>query len=564
VLHRKAAIWYEANDLIDDAMHHALEEGDGEWIADLIEQYVEETLQRGEGETLRRWLAAVPGEIGRKRPRLILAQALVALNVGHLDLAETLLDEATPAAPSEPYAPTIGSRASMLANVPAARELLRASLAGLRGDAEQSIESMQRALRFVGEDELGPQVAARWNGALADWIRGRLAEAERAYLGLYAKGKAAGEPHTALGANALLARVRRARGCLGDALHTYGDGLAFAASVGASATPTVAMAYVGMAEVLYQRNQLDQALRYATAAVPLGQQLVSTLTAATGLATLAWTRQALGDPSAARAAIEDAYRLIPADQVAALHNPVPAERARLLLAQGDLQAALDWVTARKLSDVDELRHPHERDYLVFARVLLAQSAPDRALRLLERLAAMAQDQARIESVIEARSLMALALAALGERAQAQAALGEALALGRPEGYVRVFIDEGAPMAALLAQSVERRARNDSIGVYAEQLLSVFPERLESRGLRPGDGLLASSLKPQASALVEPLTERELDVLRALAAGQSNRAIAEQLYLSVATVKVHLKHIYGKLAVNSRTEALARVRELNLL
>jgi LuxR family maltose regulon positive regulatory protein len=558
ILHRKAAIWYKANNLIDDAMHHALEEGDAEWIADLIEQYVEETLQRGEGETLRRWLAAVPAEVVRKRPRLILAQALVALNVGQLDLAEALLDEAAPPAPSERNAPTIGSHARMLANVPAARELLRASLAGLRGDAEQAIEHTQRALRLVNEDERGLRVSARWSRALADWTRGRLAEAEHAYLGLYAEGQAAGELHSALGANALLARVRRTRGCLGEALHTYQDGLAFAASVGASAMPTVAMAYVGMAEVFYQRNQLDQALRHATAAVPLGQQLVSTQTAATGLATLAWARQALGDRSAAREAIEEAYHLIPANQVAALHNPVPAERARLVLAQDDLQAALDWVTARRLSDTDEICYAHERDYLVFARVLLAQHAPDRALRLLERLDAMAQDQARLESVIEARSLVAMALAALGERAQAQATLGEALAMARPEGYVRIFADEGAPMAALL------RHINGELRPFALQVLAAF-SRTESPGLRTDSAEPPDSvLSPQSSILVEPLTERELDVLRALAAGQSNRAIAQQLYLSVATVKVHLKHIYGKLAVNSRTEALARAHELNLL
>jgi LuxR family maltose regulon positive regulatory protein len=561
VLHRKAAIWYAENELIDDAMHHALEEGDGEWIADLIDRYVEETLRRGEGETLRRWLAAVPGEVVRKRPRLMLAQALVALNVGHLDQAETLLDKAASAAPGEPYAPTIGSHTSMLANAPAARELLRASLAGLRGDAERSIEHTQRALRLVNEDELGPRVSARWSRALADWMRGRLAEAEHGYQGLYAEGKAAGEPHTALGANALLARVRRTRGCLGEALHTYQDGLAFAGSVGASAVPTVAMAYVGMADIFYQRSQLDQALRHATAAVPLGQQLVSMLTAATGLATLAWTHQALGDRSAAREAIEEAYRLIPADQVAALHNPVPAERARLALAQGDLQAALDWVTAHKLSDVDELSYPHERDYLVLARVLLAQNAPDRALRLLERLDAMAQDQERIESVIEARSLTALALAALDERAQAQATLGEALTMARPEGYIRVFADEGAPMAALLRQIT------GELRPFVLQVLAAF-SRTESPGLRTESAESAESaysvLSPQPSALVEPLTERELDVLRALAAGQSNRGIAQQLFLSVATVKVHLKHIYGKLAVSSRTEALARVHELNLL
>jgi LuxR family maltose regulon positive regulatory protein len=318
------------------------------------------------------------------------------------------------------------------------------------------------------------------------------------------------------------------------------------------------MAYVGMAEVFYQRNQLDQALRHATAAVPLGQQLVSTLTAATGLAILAWTHQALGDPAAARVAIEEAYRLIPADQVAALHNPVPAERARLLLAQGDLQAALDWVTGRKLSDVDELCYPHERDYLVFARVLLAQNAPERALRLLERLDAMAQDQARIESVIEARSLMALVLAALGERARALGSLGEALALARPEGYIRVFADEGAPMATLLRQI------NGELRPFALQVLAALPSQDKESGDQPGASASLSPNLAVSQSLVEPLTERELDVLRALAAGQSNRAIAQQLYLSIATVKVHLKHIYRKLAVSSRTEALARVRELNLL
>jgi len=166
--------------------------------------------------------------------------------------------------------------------------------------------------------------------------------------------------------------------------------------------------------------------------------------------------------------------------------------------------------------------------------------------LLERLQAMAQDQARIESVIEARSLAALALAALGERAQAHAALGEALALARPEGYIRIFADEGTPMAALLRQV------NGELRPFALQVLAAI------------EGSTAPLSHEPATALVEPLTERELDVLRALAAGQSNRAIAQQLYLSVATVKVHLKHIYGKLAVNSRTEALARVRELNLL
>lgn len=548
VLHRKAAQWYDRHSLIEDAVHHALVEGDPGWTAHLIERYVEEILHRGEGETLRRWLAAVPREVVRERPRLLLAQALAALNIGQLDEAESLLEQTVHASaqPAASYTPTIGRAASIFANTDVARDLVCATLAALRGDAAQSIGHVDRALRNVAEDEHGVRVSARWSMALADWMRGNLVEAEQAYLRLYGEAQAAGEQHSALGANALLAGVRRSQGRLSEALRTYQDGLVFAASAGASAGPTVAMAYVGMAQVCYQRNQLDQALRYATAAIPLGQQLVSTLTAATGLATLAWVQQALGDPTAARAAMEDAYRLIPTDQIATMHNPVPAERARFWLAQGDLQAARGWVTARGVSEADDVRYPREREYLVFARLLLAQNMPDRALSLLERIDALAQAQGRIESVIEARALAALVLAALGERAQALAALRESLALARPEGYIRIFVDEGAPMSALLRQI------SGELRPYAAQVLAAI-------------GGSGDSDAPESSAvLIEPLTERELEVLRALAAGLSNRAIAQQLYVSVATVKVHLKHIYGKLAVSSRTEALARAHTLRLL
>jgi LuxR family maltose regulon positive regulatory protein len=264
---------------------------------------------------------------------------------------------------------------------------------------------------------------------------------------------------------------------------------------------------------------------------------------------------------------------MPAQEIVALHNPVPAERARLLLAQGEVREAAHWAVARGLRATDELGYPREREYLVLARVLLAQNAPDRALGLLERLGAAAKAQGRIESVIEARLLAALALAARGQHAQAQAALVEALALARPEGYVRIFADEGAPMKLLIAdcrlQTARRthgesNAHSDKLLAYIDTLLAAFSEGLEARDLRLADAVSASSLKPQASTLVEPLTERELEVLRALAAGLSNRAIAQQFYLSVATVKVHLKHIYGKLAVHSRMQAVACARELNLL
>jgi LuxR family maltose regulon positive regulatory protein len=288
-LHRKAASWYEAHRLIDDAMHHALVEGDAAWIARLIEQYVEEILSRGEGETLRRWLAAVPQEIVRVRPRLLLIQAIAAFNTGRLEVAEALLDEAERALtiPSEPYAPSIGRQASALANLPTAIALQRASLVGLRGEAERMTALVRAALTHLAEDEQGPRVAMRWNLGLADWMRGGLTEAERAFSDLVAEGQLAGEPHMTLGAGAVLGRVQRAQGRLGAALHTYQEGLAFAARIGTPAVPAAAVAHVGMAEVCYQRNQLEQALHHAIAGIPLGRQLISTLSPAIGLVTLA-------------------------------------------------------------------------------------------------------------------------------------------------------------------------------------------------------------------------------------------------------------------------------------
>jgi LuxR family maltose regulon positive regulatory protein len=282
--------------------------------------------------------------------------------------------------------------------------------------------------------------------------------------------------------------------------------------------------------------------------------------------------QASGDPAGARAAIDEAAQAMPAQEIVALHNPAPAERARLLLAQGDVREAGHWAEARGLAETDDFSYPREREYLVLARVLLAQNAPDRALVLLERLRTAAEAQGRAESAIEAGALMALALAACGEQAQAQAALVEALALARPEGYVRVFADEGAPMKLLIADCGLQLARRpdaesdphaDNLLAYIDKVLAAFSGSGAQAGIEPATND-QSPICNQQSAMVEPLTERELEVLRALAAGLANRAIAQQFSLSLATVKVHLKHIYGKLAVHSRTQALARARELNVL
>ena len=231
----------------------------------------------------------------------------------------------------------------------------------------------------------------------------------------------------------------------------------------------------------YQRNELDAALRHVTEGIALCRQLAYTPPLAAGLVTLAWIRQATGDPAGALAAIGEAVQASPGPS--GLLNPVPAQRARLLLAQGDLAAAARWTEERGLGADDDPDYPREPGYLVLARVLLAQGRPGQALALLDRLHAAAAAEDRAGSLIEAGALRALALAAAGEEAEAVNALAGTLTLACPQGHVRVFADEGPPMAALLARLISAQRSGSGFqaaaGVplgYLARLRSAFGSR----------------------------------------------------------------------------------------
>ncbi len=312
------------------------------------------------------------------------------------------------------------------------------------------------------------------------------------------------------------------------------------------------MAHVGLAQVRYQRNELTAALDHATRGVTLCRQLAFTTPLATGLATLARIRQAHGDAAGALAALGEASQAELSPQVIALLNPV---RARLLLAQGDVPAAARWATAAGPRPDGELAYPLEPEYLLLARVLLAQHEPGQALALLRRLLDAAASQDRIGSIIEIQALRALAQAAQGDHASAIGTLTEALTLAGRHGHVRVFADEGAPMHALLTRLPA--ARPGKPGIDAGYLAAVQ----HACGRADGAPALARSAAP---GLAEPLTERELEVLRLLAAGQSNQRIAHDLFLALDTVKKHVTHVLGKLGAANRTEAAARARQLGLI
>ena len=561
-LHENAAAWLEEHGLADDAIRHAMAAGQMIWAARLIERHFDAVWYlRGEAATIQRWLSALPADLVRTRPRLLLAQALVAALSGRLGMVEEHLDTAERAyacAADEPFEPTIGRAASLLVNVPALIALRRCYLAQLHGDAEETAAFASQAQAESGEGEWLLNSAIQGFLAVADWLRGRLAEAEHALASSIDAWRVADQfTLTAWGVHHL-GQVQRGQGRLDAAARTCLQALHTTADGRLRPLPAAGPALCGLAAVAYQRNELDTALRHATKGTTLCRQFVHTPSLAAGLVTLAWIRQASGDPTGALATISEAGQV--SRGPAGLLNPVPAQQARLLLAQGNLAAAARWTQETGLDTDDEPNYPREAGHLVLARVLLAQNQPGQALALLDRLHTAAVSQCRTGSVIEVDALRALALAASGEEAAAVAALAAALTLACPQGYVRVFADEGPPMVTLLGRLIAAQRSGHAAGVPLGCLARLQRAFDAQRPVRhPGHGTAAA-----VPGIVEPLTARELEVLAMLAAGKSNPAIAGQLVVTLDTVKKHVTHILGKLGAANRTEAVARARELGLI
>jgi LuxR family transcriptional regulator, maltose regulon positive regulatory protein len=324
--------------------------------------------------------------------------------------------------------------------------------------------------------------------------------------------------------------------------------------------PSAGYARFGLSRVLYERNELHAARDHLTEAIAqleawsLKRPIVITCVL------LARVYQALGEPDLAREWIERAVEIVKRDDLKQTFSHWAAYRARMNVAQGDLSAAAQWAQEIERSTSGDLNPGREFEHITLAQIYLAQQRLDDAQRLLARLLPAAQAAGRMGCVLEIVILQALTADAHGNQAEALATLEHALTVAEPEGYVRIFVDEGAPMAALL-----RAAHQHGIAPgYVARLLAAFPSAAD-RGLRTESLTPARSvLSPQSSTLVEPLSERELDVLRLIAEGHSNQAIADWLVVAVSTVKKHVNNIYGKLDVQSRTQALLRARELKLL
>jgi LuxR family maltose regulon positive regulatory protein len=541
-LHRRAAQWYEANGLMPEAVGHALAVGDTEQAARQIEQIAESIWMAGEMMRLFQWLEALPDGLIRSRPRLDIFHAWILNILGQVEAAEARLRDAEHAlahqAPREDDATLRGMLAAT-----------QSILVIMSGDAARAEALAREAQRRLPPDNLIWHCVVSRNLGNAHLLLGDTAQAAAAFEQAFSLSQAAQNTYMALVSLYELGEAQLVQGALRAAGATFRRALKLAEERGTPGLTMNGAIHVGLAAVLREQGQLDEARRHALAGLELGQRGRSVGVQVCGLTRLGLVELARGDAAAAAEAFERAARLAPAavDRRTSFlaHHDV---QAQLWGRRPDLPAALSWVRARGLSAETEPDYFDETGLITLARISIAQGKPREALLVLERARAAAEAAGRIGRVIEMLTLESAALHAVGDLPRASAALARALSLGDREGFWQVFMDEGAPVADLLRRM---RSWNGSAGL-AQRLLAAL-------------GGPADPPPPSPAAhLADPLSEREMDVLRLIAAGLATQEIARQLVVAPSTVQTHIKHLYSKLEVHNRTQAVARARQLGLM
>ncbi|MFI7065808.1 LuxR C-terminal-related transcriptional regulator [Kribbella sp. NPDC050124] len=528
-LHRRASTWYDEAGEPVPAVQHALAAHDIGRAADLVERAVPELRRNRQEHTLRRWIDELPDDVVDRRPVLAMefVGALMASN--EFDDVERRLGNVEQLLDQDPDQIVVVDERE-LARLPGGIELYRAGLALIEGDPAGTLEHSRLAVAQAREDDDLTRASAEALAGLAAWTTGDLDAAHRSYTeatdGLHRLGYVS----DVLGCSITLADLELTQGRLRQAQRTYERALELSAGQGLRGTRDM---YVGLSQIALERNDLAAATEYLRRSDELGEQFGLPQNPYRWRVAMALLREAEGDLDAALGLLAEAERVYVGD-FAPNVRPIPALRARLQAAHGDVGSAVEWARRYGVSAQDELFYLREYEHVTLGRVLLADGSHD-AIGLLERLLRAAEAGGRQGTVIEVLVLLALAT---GDDAM----LERALTLAEPEGYARVFSREVQP----LLESLDRRRPG---WAYLRELLAT-----------PG----APAAKPAQADLIDPLTERELDVLRLLASELDGPSIARQLVVSLNTVRTHTKNIYAKLGVNNRRAAVRRAHQLNLL
>lgn len=568
-LHQRASTWYEQNNAPPDAIRHALLAEDFEQAAALVEMEWPALFSGHRPVTWRGWVQALPAALVRTRPVLNMGCAWTLLDDGELEEADAYLriaeralaavDEAPSSQPEAPVEEMVIVNKAAYQTLPASIASARAYLAQAQGDSHTAIQNARRALRLFPEDEHYSRGLADLFLGLAYWAEGSLTAAGDAIADCLTNMQMvrSGSFQIVGTATAMLADLKAEQGHLHEAARIYAHSLQVAAEHGELVLQETADQYIGLSTLHREWNNLEEAVQYLQKGEKdLDKQAILPGSVSRWHVAMARLKLAEGSLSDALDHLHMAERHYKRDPLPDV-RPAAALKAQLWLAQGNIAQALDWAHGEGLTADDDLSYLREYHHMTLARILIAQYRQDRekaamtqAVGLLERLLQAAEAGGRGQSVVEILALQALAYQEQGEMETAVVAVQRALSLAEPEGYVRLFVDEGEPMRELLAACLTQGAAPE----YVTRLMQAIDPAHDAASAAPDPNQM----------LIEPLSDRELEVLALIGNGLTNQAIADELVIALSTVKKHVNNIFGKLNVSSRTQAVSRAQELTIL
>jgi LuxR family maltose regulon positive regulatory protein len=545
-LHKKASIWYQSNGLYPDALNHALAANKVDRIVELTEEMAVYKMDFGELNALLAWLDSVPGTTVRRYPWLLVARAWALFSTGNYEAVEANLDEIENIQIEEISSNELSTR--IQGHVAA----IRSYLAELREDAFPAIQQAEDALGLLPDKDIQLRsfVAIRWANCLV-WL-GDFDKAIPAYLEAGEASKRVGDGQLAITALSEMAVVQMITGGLRQAVESITDVHNYAEMLvqrGGRRLPAMGILYRHMSLIKREQNELSEASYYAEEAVKICQQWGEKEALVFGLLSLARVQFALGEEGK----VDETFHQIMQIAAQISHQAVEQFQNWALhyqLLRGKTENAEIWLQDHGLAVDDEFGYDRHLDYQNFARLLYAKGDYAQALEAVNALLKVTTEVGAAMYTIRYGVLQAILLHKLKKTGEAVIAMGRALSLAHAEGYVRSILDEGEPVAQLLYQAAE-------VGVHPEYCQRLLDEFLKHTPLTvsafegPGD-------------LVEPLSVREIEVLQYISQGLTNQEIAQELILSLYTVKSHARNIYSKLGVKNRTEAVARARLLGLL
>jgi LuxR family maltose regulon positive regulatory protein len=560
-LHQRASAWYHAEGQPVAAVGHALAAGDPSRAAALMETAIPGLLRDRQEATIVGWVDAIPREVVRARPVLAIGFIAGLMAVSHvssipqrLDDVEAVLAEMGAASPAEVGVVVEDSNA--LLQVPGKVHLYRAAHALLTEDLEGTQRHVALATRTAAADDYRTRAGAWGLSGLAHWRAGTIEETHYCYSRCVEELLKAGHISDVLGCTTTLADIRIAQGRLSDAERTLQGGLDLTSNTVAVPRGAADM-HTGLAQVAVERGQLDEAEEHLRRTQQLGEAAGMPQHAAQVRVTMALVRAARGDVDEALALLDEAERVYVPDFKPDV-RPVHATRARLLIAQGRLDEGRAWADAHQLRPDDELSYLREYEHITLAMLLLAENRSTAATSLaatrsfLTRLRDASEAGGRLGPLLEVTMLEACAALAASDRHAAADHLRLALRLSDQQRFARPFTDHAADLPRLVAL------------LTSEEQQTPWVRTVRAACAPEGSGTAPARTEPSRQNLVDPLSERELEVLRLLATDLSGPELARHLVVSLNTVRTHTRNVYSKLGVSGRRAAVTRARELNLL